>query len=125
MQLSNVLLLDAAAGTETFKPMVKDGTLCTFRNVLADVSLSQSLTLGMRAATKKNTNRKVTVQVAVPYISTSLAGIDTYKHVDAYVDYVIPSDAPASAIDALVAYVGSVGSVDIVNDTIVNGAFPY
>lgn len=125
MQIANITMNNGLAVATTFNPMMKDGLLVTYANTTPPKSsLYPVLTASMRPA-KGDVSRKVTLKVMVPYESTALNGTVSVEAVTAFIELVIPSSAPTTAKDDIIAFASGYIKESQVVDAVKNGAFPY
>lgn len=124
MQLANIVIKNAADTNTTFVPTVKDGLLVTFKNRSGSrPSLNPGLSIGMRPM-KGVVPRRVTLKVELPYDVTEGDIVKT-ETVTGFVDIVIPQSASEATIKDALSFVAGLTLDALVEDTSVNGAFPY
>lgn len=128
---SPLALKNHAATVQWFNPTTKVGLIAKWRLDDEAISVSERATasVGLREASANAvglTKRKVTMKNRIPYRPSSIDGItQELQFVEAVCTYIIPSDAPGGVIDDLIANVRHSSYSSMVNDLILDGAFPY
>lgn len=123
-ELANIVLGDKTPTNRTFKPAYKNGLLT---ELIADYASSPALhprlSIGMRAP-KLGVNRKVTLKISVPY-EVVVDDATTIEYDTVFMDFVIGPNSSVGSVQDLLAFSSNSLLDAIVEDTIVNGMYPY
>lgn len=124
MSAYGTLVLNDGSGDINFLPTFKDGLLVGWRQSSDPVALGHTANLGYRPD-RPDVNRKVTLRISVPYQAEDLNNVNSYKAVTAFVEFVVPQDAPSTDVDKLIAYVSDAVVQTQISDSVTIGQFPY
>lgn len=127
MQNGNITLKDNLAASVILTPELKEGLRASYHTIKSGVvrSLWKTCAIVLRPGTVQ-APRKVQVKHVIPYVVTTPGtGLESTKFATAFVDYLIPEDAPDTTAAELRARVAASATDALIIDVIDNGAFPY
>lgn len=111
--------------TRVYTPAEKDGNQITWLSSGASAKLQPKLVLdGAKNKTSSET-RRVKIVMSLPFVDTSINGVNTYRSSYINIECVLPNVAAATDITALVTLVVNALQNSIITDAIVSAQNPY